>query len=134
MQKDNQKFSWSGKELKLLRARLMRRVYFAWFVRKVLVPAFVVLPLGGYLLFTKLAEQNISVLWHNTLFRLANFDLAGFFNYSLSAVRYTEMDSLLIGSASFFIAAFFTARLLRDISSVIGWSPLELLSPLRWRR
>ena len=120
--------------MELLKNRLMRRVYTAWFVRKVLVPAFVVLPLGGYLLLTKIAEQNISVLWHNIMFRLANFDLAGFLHYSVSAVRYTEMDSLLIGSASLLVAAFFAAKLLRDVCAMMGRSPIELLSPLRWRR
>ncbi|MEK7084940.1 MAG: hypothetical protein AAB904_00240 [Patescibacteria group bacterium] len=125
---------WEKIELELLKNRLMRRVYTAWFVRKVLVPAFVVLPLGGYLLLTKIAEQNISVLWHNIMFRLANFDLAGFLHYSVSAVRYTEMDSLLIGSASLLVAAFFAAKLLRDVCAMMGRSPIELLSPLRWRR
>lgn len=125
---------WSKVEMELLRKRLMRRVYVAWFVRKVLVPAFVVLPLGGYLLFAKIAEQHVSVLWNNAMFRLANFDLAGFFSYSISAVRYTEMDSLLIGSASFLVAAFFAAKLLRDVSTMMGRNPAQLLSPLRWRR
>lgn len=134
MQENNQQFSWSKAELEFLRKRLMRRVYVAWFVRKVLVPAFVVLPLGGYLLLTKIAEQNVSVLWNNAMFRLANFDLSGFLNYSVSAVRYTEMDSLLVGSASLLVAAFFAAKLLRDVSTMMGRNPLELLSPLRWRR
>ena len=49
---EQQNMEWSSQELSNLKTRLMRRVYFSWFLKKALGPALIALPLAGLVLWS----------------------------------------------------------------------------------
>lgn len=111
---------WSSQELSYLKTRLMRRVYFMWFLKKALLPALTALPLAGLVLFLELSRFNLRIISNNILVRLTAFDLAGLWKYFLVAIRETERDTLMVLLSVLLLAAFFARKLIRD--TIAFWS------------
>ena len=111
---EQQNMEWSSQELSHLKTRLMRRVYFSWFLKKALGPALIALPLAGLVLFLELSHFNLRVIANNILGRLAAFDLAGLWKYFFAAIRETERDALMVLLSTLLLAAFFARKLIRD--------------------
>ena len=110
-----QKIDWTNNELDLFRSKIMKRVYFTWFVRKVLVPAFVALPFASVLLIREFSKIEIFKIFETALSKASQFNIGGLFNYAIATIRYTELDSFLILVSSLLLAIFFARRLLRDV-------------------
>ena len=110
-----QKIDWTNNELDLFRSKIMKRVYFTWFVRKVLVPAFVALPFASVLLIREFSKIEIFKIFETALSKASQFNIGGLFNYVIATIRYTELDSFLILVSSLLLAIFFARRLLRDV-------------------
>ena len=115
MEISNKKITWTEGELRRFQERLMRRVYFAWLLRKVLVPAFVIMPLAAFLLISKLSEIALRNIAGTLYLKLADFNVVGLFNYFINTIRFTELDSLLILTSSLLLAAFFGRKLIKDV-------------------
>ncbi len=111
---------WSSQELSHLKTRLMRRVYFSWFLKKALLPALIALPLAGLVLFLELSHFNLRIIANNIFQRLAAFDLAGLWKYFFAAIRETERDTLMVLLSTLLLAAFFARKLIRD--TIAFWS------------
>ena len=117
---EQQNMEWSSQELSNLKTRLMRRVYFSWFLKKALGPALIALPLAGLVLFLELSHFNLRVIANNILGRLWAFDLAGLWKYFFAAIRETERDALMVLLSTLLLAAFFARKLIRD--TIAFWS------------
>ena len=101
--------------MKLMKESLMKRVYWTWFLRKAILPTAVVLGLSGFILVKELSNVNVTIIYTNILQRLSVLDIQGLADYSIGAVRYTELDSLSVMIASSLLALFFVRVLLRDL-------------------
>jgi hypothetical protein len=112
---NNSNIEWTDEEFLELKRKTMRRVYMVWFLRKILVPAFVVLPLMGFLLFRQISLLTMTNILETTLLKLSEFNLIGLINYVVVAVRFAEIDALLILTSSLLLLAFFGRRLIRDL-------------------
>lgn len=109
--------NWTEQELTALKNRLMGRVYWAWFLKRVFIPAGLVLAVSGFILVKELASVHLGIIVSNTLERMAKLELLGLANYFLVAIRETELDSLLIMVSATLLAAFFGRRLIRETLS-----------------
>lgn len=109
--------NWTEQELIALKNRLMGRVYLAWFLKRVFIPAGLVLAVSGFILVKELASVHLGIIVSNTLERMAKLELLGLANYFLVAIRETELDSLLIMVSATLLAAFFGRRLIRETLS-----------------
>jgi len=123
--------TWSEKELQTQKARIMRRVYFIWFLKKVIAPAIFIVPFVGFILFREISGYHVQIILNNTMERLSNFDLVGLSNYLVTALYYTEYDSLLMVGFAIFAGAFFARRLVRDV--MLFWTRSFVLGGLAAR-
>ncbi len=116
MNNANKKIDWTEGELHGFERRIMRRVYAVWFLRKVVLPAVLILPVAGFIVVRELASINLGVIAQNVLARLTELDLNGFLTYSVGAVRYTaHAGALLVVGSLVLLGAFFARRIIRDI-------------------
>ncbi|MBI4059471.1 hypothetical protein HY406_00195 [Candidatus Giovannonibacteria bacterium] len=112
----NKKFNWTDGELRDFEQRVMRRVYAVWFLRKVVLPVVLILPVAGFIMVRELSKINLAVIAQNVLARLAVFDLDGFLTYSVGAVRYTQhAGALLVVGSLVLLGVFFARRIIRDV-------------------
>ena len=109
--------NWTEQELIALKNRLMGRVYWAWFLKRVFIPAGLVLAVSGFILVKELSSVHVGIIVSNVLERVAKLELLGLTNYFWVALRETELDSLLIMVSSTLLAAFFGRRLIRETLS-----------------
>ncbi len=109
--------NWTEQELIALKNRLMGRVYWAWFLKRVFIPAGLVLAVSGFILVKELSSVHVGIIVSNVLERVAKLELLGLTNYFWVALRETELDSLLIMVSATLLAAFFGRRLIRETLS-----------------
>ncbi|HBT81210.1 TPA: hypothetical protein DEB04_00605 [Candidatus Giovannonibacteria bacterium] len=106
--------NWTEQELIALKTRLMGRVYWAWFLKRVFIPAGLVLAVSGFILVKELSSVHLGIIAGNTLGQLAKLEFLGLANYFWVALRETEFDSFLIMVSAALLAAFFGRRLIRE--------------------
>lgn len=131
---DYEKYNWGEKDLEAFKKRVMRRVYLSWFMRKVLIPAFIILPVTAILLVKELSSLAVKSIIGTAIFKLTSFNFIGFFHYFIDAIRFTELDSLLIMVSSAGLALYFGRRIIRDLYIYWFKSPLGIPYTLRARR
>lgn len=119
MEKIN-KIEWSEQELGVLKSRVLRRVHFIWFLRKVFVPASFVISVSGLVLYYAIKAQNVAVITENLSARIAAYDLSGLVNYLFVAIQKTEWDLFAISASATLLALYFGRRLVRE--SINYWT------------
>lgn len=129
MENNNNKFSWSDKELSNLKERVIKRVNFAWFMRKVLIPASSAIAVSGIVLYYAIKSRNVAVIEHNISARLFSFDFAGLAHYLIVAVQKTQWDVLAISVSSTLLALYFGRKLIRETMSYLSRPGSLILSP-----
>ena len=111
----DKKINWNEEELATLKRRIMRRVYLAWLLKRIVLPAFLVLPVAGFIFLQELSNFHLRVIVENTYRRILALDAAGLLRYFFAAIRETERDALMVALSSFLLAAFFARRLIREL-------------------
>lgn len=111
---NNNKFIWSEKELSVLRRQIVKRVHFAWFLRKIFIPASSVILASGLVLYYAVKSRNVAVIEHNISSRLLSYDFSGLAHYLIVAVQNTQWDVLAIGVSSTLLALYFGRKLIRE--------------------
>ncbi len=115
MQNTNIKNSyWNDDELGLLKKQIMRGIYFRWFMRKIFVPAFIVLPIAVVLMLRELSHIALGNIFGTLSIKVSQLNLFGILNYGFVAIRATQLDSLLIMLSSTLLALFFGRKIIRD--------------------
>ncbi|MDP3785427.1 MAG: hypothetical protein Q8R12_05230 [bacterium] len=116
MKQINKLNNWTEAEFRDLERSIMRRIYAVWFLRKVVLPAVLILPVAGFIVVRELSKINLGIIAENTFARLAALDLNGFLTYSVGAVRYTaHAGALLVVGSLVLLGAFFARRIIRDV-------------------
>ena len=108
------KNDWNEDDLSAFKKRVMRQVYFSWFLRKVLVPAFIILPITLILLAKELSSVAVGNILGTSMLKLSTFNFIGLFNYFIAAIRFTELDSLLVMTSSLLLVLFFGRKIIKD--------------------
>ena len=111
---NNKTNDWSENDLSAFKKRVMRRIYFSWFLKKVLVPAFVILPITVILLIKELSSVAVGNILGTSILKLSSFNFIGLFNYFIAAIRFTELDSLLVTTSSLLLTMFFGRKIIKD--------------------
>lgn len=114
------KINWSERELSGFKNRVLRRVHFMWFIRKVFVPASFVIAVSGLVLYYAVKAQHVAVIIENISARIASLDLLGLVNYLFIAVEKTEWDLFAISVSATLLALYFGRRLVRE--SISYWT------------
>jgi len=112
--------NWSEHELDDLKSRVLRRVHFIWFMRKVFVPASFVIAVSGTVLYYAIKAQHVAVIIENLSARMASLDLLGLVKYILVAVQKTEWDLFAISASATLLALYFGRKLVRE--SINYWT------------
>lgn len=121
---DKQELFWSESELKGLKTNILRRVQFAWFIKKVLMPAGFVLVASGAILFYAIKAQHVAVILENISEKVAALDIIGLARYFLIAVGKTELDLLAMSVSASLLALYFGRKLIREsVNLFIKGSP-----------
>ncbi len=125
---------WSQGELDDFKKAVMKRIYLSWFLRKVLLPASLILPAAIFLLVKEISNIAVSNVINTALIKLSHLNLIGLFNFIIAAIRFTEIDGLLIMISSFLLALFFGRKIIREFYSYITSNPMLLSGIMRIRR
>src|SRR3972149_12205408 len=112
--------NWSEHELDDLKSRVLRRVHFIGFMRKVFVPASFVIAVSGTVLYYAIKAQHVAVIIENLSARMASLDLLGLVKYILVAVQKTEWDLFAISASATLLALYFGRKLVRE--SINYWT------------
>lgn len=124
--KNKNNADWSESELSAFKKRVMRHVYISWFAKKILLPAFVILPVSALILLRELSSVSLGSILGTAILKLQDFNFIGLWNYFIATIRYTELDSLLVMSSSFLLAVFFGRRIIRDFYAYLIRDSLAL--------
>src|SRR3989344_6041060 len=108
------KINWSDLELGAFKSRVLRRVHFIWFLRKVFIPASFVAAVSGLVLYYAIAAQNVAVIIGNLSARILSYDFSGLINYLFVAVEKTEWDLFAISASATLLALYFGRKLVRE--------------------
>ena len=108
------KINWSERELSDFKRRVLRRVHFMWFMRKVFVPASLVIAVSGLVLYYAIKAQHVAVIIENMSARIASLDLLGLINYLFIAIKKTEWDLFAISVSAALLALYFGRKLVRE--------------------
>jgi len=108
------KINWSDLELGAFKSRVLRRVHFIWFLRKVFIPASFVVAVSGLVLYYAIAAQNVAVIIGNLSARILSYDFSGLINYLFVAVEKTEWDLFAISASATLLALYFGRKLVRE--------------------
>ncbi len=106
---------WTEKELLNIRERVMRRVYFTWFVRTAVLP-FGILAAAVLVALRELPNFNFAIILENTLKRLSDLDLLGLTRYLAMALQNTEIVSAFLFTAAFGLLVFSSRRIFQNLS------------------
>src|SRR3989338_1611099 len=106
--------NWSEYELSAFKGRILRRVHFIWFMRKVFVPTSFVIAVSGIVLYYAIKAQHVAVIVENLSARIASLDLLGLVKYILVALQKTEWDLFAISASATLLALYFGRKLVRE--------------------
>ena len=89
-------------------------------MRKVFVPASLVIAVSGLVLYYAIKAQHVAVIIENMSARIASLDLLGLINYLFIAIKKTEWDLFAISVSAALLALYFGRKLVHE--SISYWT------------